>query len=201
MPVFVEHEKRREEILDKALDVFIREGYENTTFQKIAAECEITRTTLYQYFNNKDEIFFLSIKQFLEKIEEDIVHLVNTETLTSVEKIKEIVEGILRAMETNHRLISIALDYIVFHMRNNSDTDATIKRRIIKFRHYISGLLIDGMNTGEIKKAPIKDINEIFNALFESGILRIAMLGKKGVPELRMAANSVVNFLSTSEVS
>jgi AcrR family transcriptional regulator len=58
MYIVVEHEKRQREILEKALDVFIDEGYENATFQKIADRCAIMRTTLYIYFKN---IFNLGI--------------------------------------------------------------------------------------------------------------------------------------------
>ena len=53
MAIIVEHDKRKHEILEKALDVFIEEGYEDVTFQKIADRCGITRTTLYIYFKNK----------------------------------------------------------------------------------------------------------------------------------------------------
>ena len=52
MATIVEHDKRRQEILQRALDVFIDEGYEDVTFQKIADRCGITRTTLYIYFKN-----------------------------------------------------------------------------------------------------------------------------------------------------
>ena len=68
MAIIVEHEKRRHEILDKALEVFVDEGYEDATFQKIADKCGITRTTLYIYFKNKKEIFLWSIKQLTEKL-------------------------------------------------------------------------------------------------------------------------------------
>ena len=43
MAIIVEHDKRKREILDKALDVFIEEGYEDATFQKIADKCGISR--------------------------------------------------------------------------------------------------------------------------------------------------------------
>ena len=66
MAIVVEHEKRRFEILEKALDIFVEEGYEDATFQKIADRCGITRTTLYLYFKNKREIFVWSIKQLTE---------------------------------------------------------------------------------------------------------------------------------------
>ena len=61
MAIVVEHDKRKQEILQKSLDVFIEEGYEDATFQKIADRCGITRTTLYIYFKNKHEIFLGSI--------------------------------------------------------------------------------------------------------------------------------------------
>jgi AcrR family transcriptional regulator len=47
MAIVVEHERRRKQILEKALDVFVDEGFEDATFQKIADRCAITRTTLY----------------------------------------------------------------------------------------------------------------------------------------------------------
>ena len=39
MATIVEHDKRKHEILQKALDVFIEEGFEDVTFQKIADRC------------------------------------------------------------------------------------------------------------------------------------------------------------------
>ena len=57
MAIVVEHDKRRREILEKSLDVFAKDGYEDVTFQKITDRCGITRTTLYFYFKNK--IYFI----------------------------------------------------------------------------------------------------------------------------------------------
>jgi hypothetical protein len=37
MSITAEYEKRCKEIPGKALDVFVKQGFENTTFQKIAA--------------------------------------------------------------------------------------------------------------------------------------------------------------------
>ena len=70
MAIVVEHDKRKQEILQKSLDVFIEEGYEDATFQKIADRCGITRTTLYIYFKNKHEIFLGSIKELLAELDE-----------------------------------------------------------------------------------------------------------------------------------
>ena len=53
MAIIVEHEKRKKEILEKSMELFCKEGFDDVTFQKIADACGITRTTLYIYFKNK----------------------------------------------------------------------------------------------------------------------------------------------------
>jgi AcrR family transcriptional regulator len=45
-------------ILDKAKDLFHREGYANITIRKIAREIHYTPATIYLYFKNKDEILY-----------------------------------------------------------------------------------------------------------------------------------------------
>ena len=72
MAIVVEHDKRKHEILQKSLDVFVEQGYEDATFQKIADHCGITRTTLYIYFKNKHEIFLGSIKELLSELETNL---------------------------------------------------------------------------------------------------------------------------------
>ena len=76
MAIIVEHDKRKHEILQKSLDVFIDEGYEDATFQKIADRCGITRTTLYIYFKNKYEIFHESIKELLSELEKSLTKII-----------------------------------------------------------------------------------------------------------------------------
>ena len=83
MAIVVEHDKRKHEILEKSLDVFIEEGYEDVTFQKIADRCGITRTTLYIYFKNKREIFLWIIKLLLAGLFDELVSLTDTSITSS----------------------------------------------------------------------------------------------------------------------
>ena len=76
MAIVVEHDKRKHDILKKSLEVFIEEGYEDVTFQKIADRCGITRTTLYIYFKNKREIFLWSIKQLTNDVEQELIGII-----------------------------------------------------------------------------------------------------------------------------
>ena len=84
MAIIVEHDKRRHEILEKSIELFSREGYEDVTFQKIADACGITRTTLYIYFKNKREIFLWSIKQFTSELEKALLVIIKNKGLINL---------------------------------------------------------------------------------------------------------------------
>jgi len=90
MAIVVEHDKRKKEILEKSLDIFVEEGYEDVTFQKIADRCGITRTTLYIYFKNKREIFLWSIKQLTGKLETSLQEIMANADLTCSECLRQI---------------------------------------------------------------------------------------------------------------
>ncbi|MDR2135984.1 MAG: TetR/AcrR family transcriptional regulator, partial [Treponema sp.] len=112
MSIVVEHEKRRGDILKRALDVFVDEGFEDATFQKIADRCGITRTTLYIYFKNKKEIFNYSIKQLLLTVEADLAKVRAEANLTMVDKLIRVLSRIIDLLEKNRRLLTVILDYL-----------------------------------------------------------------------------------------
>ncbi|RMD98537.1 MAG: TetR/AcrR family transcriptional regulator, partial [Deltaproteobacteria bacterium] len=60
-------ERRREQILDIAVEIFARHGYERTSIGMICEEAGIARGTLYQYFENKQDLFHALLDRFVQK--------------------------------------------------------------------------------------------------------------------------------------
>ena len=192
MSIVVEHEKRKKEILDKALDVFMEEGFEDATFQKISDRCGITRTTLYVYFKNKKEIFNYSIKQLLTKVEVNIRQICADTTLDSTTKLTKVLLEIMERLTENRRLLFIVLEYLLYISRTDSDPDVRVRRRTIRLRHILSSLIIEGINRGEL--APING-KMAFNYLYsfiEASIFRLVVLQQKSVEDLRPAVIEAV---------
>ncbi|MDR2706611.1 MAG: TetR/AcrR family transcriptional regulator, partial [Planctomycetaceae bacterium] len=50
MTILVDHQQRRNIILESAFSLFAEEGYSGVTYQKIANRCGISRTAIYKYF-------------------------------------------------------------------------------------------------------------------------------------------------------
>jgi len=184
MALAVEHEKRRKKILEKALDVFMDDGFENATFQKIADKSGITRTILYLYFKNKREIFNFSIKQFLANAEEKLNEIRSNDKMNSIEKITKILSAVFKLLDHNRKLLSVVLDYLLHTSKDDFNPDERVRRRTLKLRRIISSVLIEGVKAGEIKNVNIKEANDYLYSYVESAIFQLAVLKRKEIKEL-----------------
>ena len=196
MAVLVEHDKRRKEILEKALGLFIEEGYEDVTFQKIADRCGITRTTLYIYFKNKREIFLWSIKQLLSALETNLVETISDTSLNSVDCLKEIFNKIIACCEENVQLFKVLLSYLMQLQKSGVAPGERVTRRVIRLQHLLSTVVIRGQKNGELKKLPVKEINNLLYSLMESAIFHIAVLDADNLSESHKVINSYIDTLS-----
>ena len=64
--------ERREQIIRAAIKLFSEQGYYSTTIQHIAREAGISVGLIYQYFRDKDDVLFLTLKLVLETYEKEI---------------------------------------------------------------------------------------------------------------------------------
>ena len=176
MAAIVEHDKRKEEILQKSIEIFVSEGYKNVTIQKIADHCGITRTTLYIYFKNKHEIFMCSIKRVTKKIEFELLQLMKKNEFSNQELLKQMMFLIINVGEENAHLFSVIINYIQQVQKNGYDPHKRVMHYVIKLRHILSSVLIQGMETGEFRKLDLKSTNELFFSLLEGLIFRMVIL-------------------------
>ena len=195
MAIVVEHDKRKHEILQKSLDVFIDEGYEDATFQKIADRCGITRTTLYIYFKNKHEIFLGSIKALLSDLEIKLKSIMKDETLSAEVLLRKVLRLLAASCEENKKLYNVLLNYLMQLKKSGIDTNERVRRRTIRLRHLMSTILIKGIQNKEFKDLNVKDLNEILYGLLEAGMFRIAVLNQNNISEIDNAFNTVVDSI------
>jgi len=186
MSIVVEHEKRRREILEKALDVFMDEGYEDVTFQKIADRCKITRTTLYIYFRNKREIFNFSIKQLQQVIENDITEIRKEKNISCLEKLIKVMIVIIERLEENQRILAVVMNYLIYASKGDIDPDYRVRRRTVRLRHILATLIIEGIKAREIaSNINVKEANELLYSFLEVAVFRMVVLRRQSVDGLK----------------
>ncbi|MCX6399979.1 MAG: TetR/AcrR family transcriptional regulator [Propionibacteriales bacterium] len=66
-------EARRAQLLSVAEDVFARLGFQGTAVEDIAGQAGVTRTLIYKYFSDKDEIYLECVRVARETLDEAMV--------------------------------------------------------------------------------------------------------------------------------
>lgn len=193
MAIVVEHDKRRYEILQKSLDVFAEEGYEDVTFQKIADRCGITRTTLYIYFDNKRDIFLGSIKQLLSSMEIELNALITNPELSAEQALRQMMTTIIDYCEQNIKLFNVLLVYLLQIKKTGEDPNKRVRRRLLRLRHLLSTIVIRGIEQNEFKKQNVHIINEHLYGLVESSLFRISVLGQTDLSEIKATLNQAID--------
>lgn len=193
MAIIVAHDKRRQEILQKSLDVFIEEGYEDATFQKIADRCGITRTTLYIYFKNKHEIFLESIKELLSELEISLTDVIKDKSKNAETTLRQILRTIITRCGENPKLFSVLLNYLMQLKKSGADTNSRVRRRVIRVHHLLVTIIIQGIRTGDFKDGNVRIMEESLYALIEAAIFRIAVLGQNNLASIQESLERTVD--------
>lgn len=192
MAIVVEHEKRKREILEKSFQLFIEDGYEDVTYQKIADKCGITRTTLYIYFKNKREIFLWSIKQLTNDVEQELIEIIKNTQIDSIECLKRIFLCIIDIAESNRAFFRVLKMYLMQLEKSGVDINDRVTRRVIRIQHLMNMVLIRGQKKAEIKNLPIKEINSLLYCLLETSIFRLGILNQENLDEMRGTVQFVI---------
>ncbi len=91
---------KREEILDIALRVVARDGYDRTSVREIAREAELSQAGLLHYFSSKEELFVEVIKRREDLDLKDFDGSDPVETLSAVVHHNTQVPGLVRLFAT-----------------------------------------------------------------------------------------------------
>lgn len=69
----------KDKILYLATELFIEKGYSLVSMDDIAKHCNVTRATVYYYYNNKNELFTEAMIRLMVRIKQQIMRKLSTE--------------------------------------------------------------------------------------------------------------------------
>lgn len=150
MPKIVDYEERKNEIINKAKEVFATKGYRKTNLEDISEKCGIGRTTLYQYFKNKDEIFYYTMEDVLEELKIQIEVIIEDDSLTYMEKLKKLVFGLTSKSEHSYIFILLVEAWVILK-RENNELLKTINIYTEELKYMINELIVKGIKSKEFR--------------------------------------------------
>ena len=100
-------EDRQKQILESALNVFIKKGYNGATTQEIAKAADISEVTLFRHFSSKQEIFMKGIEPIILNTLKDSIMI--SKELTPTEQFKYVLTERIKLISKNHKVIRLIL--------------------------------------------------------------------------------------------
>lgn len=79
--------KRKKNIVDKAYKMFLERGISSTSMNDIAEACNITRRTIYNYFESKTDLLYYLKNKITQEVDPDF-HLIFDENKSATENMR-----------------------------------------------------------------------------------------------------------------
>ena len=144
-------EERRGQIVRAAVKLFSEEGYYTTTIQQIAREAGVSTGLIYQYFRDKDDILFLTLKLVLDTYEHEIP--------PQLEGIGHPVERLCMAIWTYCRIVDGLCEATVLAYRSTKSLRAD-RRALIKDAETRTNRLIEKCLGECVAGGHMREVNE-----------------------------------------
>lgn len=146
-------DKRKDEIIHSAVLLFMEKGFDRVSLSDIADTVNMGRTTIYEYFDNKNEILALYLEQQMSQYHEEVMAIMDKKA-TLRDKLME--------------FIKLQLEYASFHTgfsqlfrslsRSSGDISAKTGATIGEKHRGIYVALTNELNAA-IRKREIKNLS------------------------------------------
>ncbi len=173
-----EREQRRQEILKVAQRVFFQNGFDKTSMEMIAEECQLAKGTLYLYFKSKEELYVSLVQDGIEILDAMMIREIEKQ-LPFEEKLLSMVKAYFEFTQSHREHFAIfkmidlgALDKKV----DREKLDAIQRARSTAFER-MKNVIADAIRRGELKTK--HQPQEIVMMLWAASFGAIMMCGEK----------------------
>ncbi len=201
MPKKIDHELRKIKILQTALIVFAKEGYKDSNLSLIAQECGISRPTIYQYFKDKDEIYYYAVKLVTNKMFEKYGEYAWNSDENVLDRIISICSDIIDTGVEHIGELTSLVDVMFLMRKEGTDFNKVILRRTAKLNILFKRLLRLGIDRGDIKPGTsIEKVTEHISLLLQSFCIEFAFLELKDANKNKELISTYLNFLRNDKI-
>lgn len=173
-------EERKNQILEAAIAVFARLGFQQTRMDDIAGQAGLSKGALYLYYKSKDAIIGALLKYFFTQELKHLQDFVVTERPEPVtEQIVLLTRKMVEAMEWMGRLMPIAFEFYALAGRDK-DVRQFLNEYYLTYRGDLARLIERGIARGEFRSVDANSLAITLTALFE-GIALLYFIDPHGL--------------------
>jgi AcrR family transcriptional regulator len=144
-------EETRERILNVALALFVRKGYNGTSVDEITHTADLTKGALYGHFESKAQLLLTLINEFKTRFIQAMINSTDRENLGALDKLHQIVSFNARFALENQALCVLPT-FLTFERREHMEFEIALKEVYQEYKNYIAKIIRQGQREGVFKK-------------------------------------------------
>ncbi len=149
MAIIVNKEEKRRNIALSCRELLLEHGIENLTISQIAKTAGVGKGTIYEYFNNKEEIVFEIMTVFIAEYEKNLSEIVAEETSVKKKLFHFLYLGF--EDEESARQLTLYREFLAISMTSGTDEMIDFNKECRKkFSDILGQILNDGIEKGEL---------------------------------------------------
>lgn len=142
MPTQKRSIEKRNKIIEKGFELMCEKGFYNTNTNEIAEYAGVSTGIIYQYFNDKKEIFIAGVKNYSNMIMYPMLQVLETQEI-DVNNIEELVSQMIEKLIENHTISKRAHEELVAMEHLDEDVANIFKESELLMTSKIVNLLIN----------------------------------------------------------
>jgi AcrR family transcriptional regulator len=196
MPKIVDHEQKRRDIMKSAIRMFNEKGFEKTRISDIADDAKISRTTIYQYFRDKESLFEGTVEYVIGRLHTKIRDITADTSIPFYDKVTAITSEVLK----RHKYTSIFLTLVEKWMEENENTREQYKALEMyseKLKEIFENLFEEAKKNDEIGEICHKTMSVILYSMIEGLLAYFVNNNEEDVETYIQTVSYLLNGLKT----
>lgn len=144
---------RRQRILDAAVRVFNRMGYQAASLTAVATEVGLDRATLYYYFKSKETLFDEIVRSVLEN-KNELTRRIAESNVSPARKMRDLIVAMMVGYADNYPLMYLYIREDLAHVTNNrSEWSAHMRALNRSIEQSFIAIIEEGFADGSFRRA------------------------------------------------
>jgi len=158
--IIVDKEAKRNAIACSCKEILLQHGINNLTISQIAKTAGVGKGTVYEYFENKEDIVFEIITVFIAEYEQILQELVS-QNISTKEKVFHFLYQI-HEDEEGKRQLKIYREFLAISLANGTDGMIVFNTKCrMQFATILEKILQEGIEKKEIKAEALEFVSAL----------------------------------------
>ena len=132
--------EKKEKIIKAGFNLICKNGYYNTNTAEIAKEAGVSTGIVYQYFEDKHDIFIEGLNTYGEEIFFPLLNYNNQ--MIDIKNIKPLMKNMINTYVKNHKVSKIAHEEIISMVHSDEEVAKYYYKRELETTEQIKNILI-----------------------------------------------------------